>query len=129
MMSFIEDAEEAGSILIETLAALAITSTAVVMGLHGFAEAAARLKRTEERMTALTLAQNLIAETLGTAKSVPADRHGVSDRGFHWSIKVHRKLVHAHHFLARPYGLTITVARPDGPPLVIETTAIALDRE
>jgi type II secretory pathway pseudopilin PulG len=129
MMSIIEDTEEGGSVLIETLAALAIISTAVVMGLHGFAEAAARLKRAEEQMTALTLAQNLIAETLGTATTVPADRHGISDTGFHWSIKVHRELVHARHFLARPYGLTVTVARAGGPPLVVETTAIALDRE
>jgi type II secretory pathway pseudopilin PulG len=128
-MSITKDATETGSVLIEALAALAIISTTVVVGLHGFAQSTGRLKRTEEQMTALTVAENLIAETMGTAKFVPANRHGVSESGLQWSIKIHRELVRGHHFLARPYGLTVTVAGAGGPSLIVETTAIALDRE
>jgi len=42
-MSSMADTAETGSVLIEALAALAIISTAVVMGLHGFVEATARV--------------------------------------------------------------------------------------
>jgi type II secretory pathway pseudopilin PulG len=128
-MSSMADTAETGSVLIEALAALAIISTAAVMGLHGFAEATARVKRTEDQMTALTMAENLIAETLGTAATIPAERHGVSDLGLQWSIKVQREQVRAHHFLARPYELTITVGEANDPFLTIETTGIAVDRE
>jgi type II secretory pathway component PulJ len=119
---------EAGSVLIEALAALIIVSTAIIMALHGFAEATARLKRTEEQLAALTLARNLIAETTGSSVYVPAERDGVSETGLYWSVKVHRDHVGGSQFLAKPYALMVAVRRGDHSPLLaIETRDVALE--
>jgi Tfp pilus assembly protein PilV len=80
-MSTSDETSQSGSVLIEALAALAIMSTAVVMGLGGFAETLARLRQADDRLLALTLARNLLTETMGSASSMPADSEGTSDEG------------------------------------------------
>jgi hypothetical protein len=118
-----------GSVLLEALAALAIISGAVVMGLNGFVEASARLKRSEDRLTALALARNLITETIGSATSVPSESEGVTNSGLAWSIKVYQEFAREQTYLVKPYRLVVTVARREAAPLVVlETTGIALEQ-
>lgn len=121
---------EEGSVLIEALAALAIISTAVVMGLSGFADAVERLKWTNEKLEALNLARNLMTETLGSAVSIPSQKRGASETGFSWSIRSCQEPTSKQGYLAKPYKVVVTVAKHEGPPLIVlETTAIALDRQ
>ena len=122
--------EEEGSVLIEALAALAIISTAVEMGLSGFADAVERLKWTDEKLEALSLARNLMTETLGSANSVASQKRGTSDSGFSWSIKSYQQPRPERGYLVKPYKVVVTVAKHEGAPLVVlETMAITLDRQ
>jgi type II secretory pathway pseudopilin PulG len=129
-MSTADKTSQSGSVLIEALAALAIMSTAVVMGLGGFAETIARLRQADDRLLALTLARNLVTETIGLASSMPSGSEGTSEEGFRWSIEIREKPSRHQAFLLKPYKILVKVSQADGSPLIVlETTALALDRK
>jgi hypothetical protein len=129
-MSAADPAAQSGSVLIEALAALAIISTAFVMGIGGFAEAITRLRQADQRMAALILARNLVAETMGTASSMPLNRAGTSEEGFRWSIEIREKPDRHKTFLVKPYRIVVKVSEDDGSSLIVlETTALVLERK
>ena len=128
-MSEITNTGETGSVLIEALAALAIISSAVVLGLSGFADATARLRRTDDRLEALSLARNLMTETLGSTVSVPSERHGISDSGFSWSIRTYQESYPEHRYVAKLYTVIITVAKREMVVVILESTGISLERQ
>jgi hypothetical protein len=128
-VSEITNTGETGSFLIEALAALAIISSAVVLGLSGFADATARLRRTDDRLEALSLARNLMTETLGSTVSVPSERHGISDSGFSWSIRTYQESDPEHRYVAKLYTVIITVAKREMVVVILESTGISLERQ
>jgi hypothetical protein len=114
-------------VLIEALIAFAITASAVIMSLSGFAQGAGRLKRAEERLLALAEARSIVAELSGAQSLTPSTRTGVTQGGFAWAATISENAISATPFLAKPIriSLTVTMQGADAPLIAMETYVIS----
>jgi hypothetical protein len=117
---------EAGTVLVEALVALAITSSAVMMSLNGFVQGAGRLKLAEQRLLALAEARSIIAELTGSYFLNPSTGRGVTPAGFPWTMTISEEAISATPFLAKPFRISLKVTMQHGSalPIIVETYVI-----
>jgi type II secretory pathway pseudopilin PulG len=83
--------EEDGSILIESIVALAILSLTLTASLSSFADGIRRLQQAEKRVLVLAEARNLIAQASGADFLAGGVAEGEDGLGLRWRLTVEEK--------------------------------------